>query len=154
VGFSGTIAKSTDAGVSWSVPASPTANNLNGVFFTSASTGHAVGDAGTIITTTVGGTTAVNTPADPPAALKISASNYPNPFTPSTTITFTMQTSAHVRVAVYNALGAETAVLADGDFATGTHALRLDASRIPAGIYMYRITSSGSTSFGRMLCIK
>jgi hypothetical protein len=35
------------------------------------------------------------------------------------------------------------AVLHDGVLASGTHALRLDASALPAGVYVVRVTAAG-----------
>lgn len=74
--------------------------------------------------------------------------NYPNPFNPSTTISFSLPEAAEVRLAVYNTLGQEVAVLADGSLGAGWHSVVWDASRsagapVSSGVYFYRMTASG-----------
>ena len=61
VGADGTILKTTDTGASWTIKFSGTANNLNGLSFSSNILGLMVGDKGTILKTTDGlGATPVN----------------------------------------------------------------------------------------------
>ena len=57
VGDGGTMLRTTDAGLTWTVQTSGTTNTLRGVSFADASTGWAVGDAGTILRTGDGGLT-------------------------------------------------------------------------------------------------
>jgi photosystem II stability/assembly factor-like uncharacterized protein len=57
VGDYGTILRTTDGGITWTLQIRGTTNNLSGVSFTDANTGTAVGDQGTILRTTDGGTT-------------------------------------------------------------------------------------------------
>ena len=69
--------------------------------------------------------------------------NHPNPFNPSTTITFTIPQECNVRLAVYNALGEEIAVLLDRSVPAGTHAVTWNSNtartNLPSGVYTYRI---------------
>jgi photosystem II stability/assembly factor-like uncharacterized protein len=55
VGAGGTVVLTTDAGATWTRPASGTAFTLNGVWFTGASEGWAVGNGGTVLRTVNGG---------------------------------------------------------------------------------------------------
>src|SRR5205085_5162640 len=57
VGDNGTIYKTVNGGVNWSVQTSPNANNLHGVKATSTTNAVACGDNGTVIYTVNGGTT-------------------------------------------------------------------------------------------------
>ena len=57
VGDAGTIIRTVDGGLSWTVQISGTAQNLNAVSFADATHGWAVGDGGTIVATSNGGTT-------------------------------------------------------------------------------------------------
>ncbi len=66
--------------------------------------------------------------------------NYPNPFNPVTTIQFEIPTADHVRLVVFNILGQKVATLMDGRMTSGTYELRFDASALPAGIYVYRLS--------------
>ncbi len=60
---------------------------------------------------------------------------YPNPTARAATVPFTLPEVAAVRVVVYDLLGREVAVLADGVLDAGRHALRLDGSRLAVGTY-------------------
>src|SRR6476620_990409 len=57
VGDSGSILRTSDAGVTWTQQSSGTNSNLRAVAFLDAGTGIAVGDQGTILGTTDGGAT-------------------------------------------------------------------------------------------------
>jgi hypothetical protein len=74
--------------------------------------------------------------------------NHPNPFNPSTTITFTIPEDCSVRLSVYNALGVEIDVLIDHSVTAGTHSVNWNSSsansELPSGVYTYRIHALGS----------
>ncbi len=67
----------------------------------------------------------------------------PNPVTSSTNFTVTLPTTEAVRVAVYDVTGREVAVLLDEARAAGSHTIRWDASAVPSGVYLVRM-SAGS----------
>lgn len=73
---------------------------------------------------------------DGAGAFDLSVSAAPNPFSDQTTISFGVGASADARVTVYDALGREVAVLADGPFVSGRHEVSFDASGLPAGVYV------------------
>jgi hypothetical protein len=78
----------------------------------------------------------------PPDAITL-AQNHPNPFVGSSAVRFTLGRAADVRLAVYDALGREVAVLAEGQRAAGEHAVELDGRGLPAGTYLYRLEVDG-----------
>ena len=80
--------------------------------------------------------------------------NYPNPFNPATSINYNLPTSTTVRLAVYDALGREVSLLADGTQAAGNHTVSFDASRLPSGTYLYRITAGPYVATKRMILVK
>ena len=87
---------------------------------------------------------AVATDSDPPAAdgaLDLRAA--PNPARGATTLSFTLDRSGPVRLAMFDALGREVAVLADGARAAGQHEARVHAGRLAPGVYLARLTSEG-----------
>ncbi|NNE70950.1 MAG: T9SS type A sorting domain-containing protein [Rhodothermales bacterium] len=78
--------------------------------------------------------------------------NYPNPFNPVTTIAFDLPATGNVRLAVYDVLGREVALLVSGSLEAGNHQVRFDAQNLPSGSYLYRLdTDKGS--FTRQLVL-
>ena len=69
--------------------------------------------------------------------------NYPNPFNPSTTITFNMPEEAKVRITVFDVIGRKVATLTDQVYAAGTHEMVWDASSYASGVYFYRMEAAG-----------
>ncbi|MCA9734786.1 T9SS type A sorting domain-containing protein [candidate division KSB1 bacterium] len=70
--------------------------------------------------------------------------NYPNPFNPSTTITFSLPVSSDIDVRIYDIAGREVTTLVVGKYSAGTYNLVWDASQLASGMYIYRITAHGS----------
>ncbi|GEM_PF-1933188 len=70
--------------------------------------------------------------------------NFPNPFNPSTTITFTLPVDAVVSLDVFNVLGQRVALLVDGTMSAGYHSAVFDAWDLSSGMYFYRLTARGS----------
>ena len=79
--------------------------------------------------------------------------NYPNPFNPETTISFTLPAESGVKVQIFDLLGREVAVLADGIFEAGSHQLRWSAGSLSSGIYLYRMTINGRSAVTRKMTL-
>ena len=75
-----------------------------------------------------------------PAAFALSQ-NYPNPFNPSTTIGYEVPVTSRVRLSVYDVLGREVALLADGLRQPGSYRAVLDGSKLSTGVYYCRLTA-------------
>jgi hypothetical protein len=80
--------------------------------------------------------------------------NYPNPFNPSTTIRFDVEEPCRVVLRVLDIRGGEVAVLADGRYEAGSHAVRFDASALPSGIYVCRLEAGDFRVARKMTVIK
>jgi len=63
------------------------------------------------------------------------STNYPNPFNPITTITFTLPEPSQVRTEVYDLTGRCVAVLCDRSYPVGTYSVQFDGSALASGIY-------------------
>ncbi len=84
----------------------------------------------------------------------ITLSNYPNPFNPTTNVEYALPAAQRVYVAVYNMIGQEVAVLADGFAEAGVHSIRFDASGLSSGMYIYQIRTQSSVITQKMTLIK
>jgi hypothetical protein len=80
--------------------------------------------------------------------------NYPNPFNPATTISFSLSEPSFVKLAVYNLLGEEVAVLKNEQMDAGFVKVSFDASALPSGMYLYKIESAQFTSTKKMMLMK
>jgi len=80
--------------------------------------------------------------------------NYPNPFNPQTTIAFTTPETAEVRLAVYDLLGREVALLVNGVLEAGQHQARFNASDLPSGGYIYRLSTPKGDFTKMMMLLK
>ncbi|MDZ7773922.1 MAG: T9SS type A sorting domain-containing protein [Balneolaceae bacterium] len=68
---------------------------------------------------------------------------YPNPFSSSTTIPFELSENAHVRITVWNTIGAKVATLVDRPMEIGEHRQTWTPSNLPQGIYRIMLEVDG-----------
>ena len=80
--------------------------------------------------------------------------NYPNPFNPSTNIRYSVPEAGNITLAVYNVVGEEVAVLANGYTEAGSFNVTFDASNLPSGVYLYKLQSANSVQTKKMLLLK
>ena len=80
--------------------------------------------------------------------------NYPNPFNPATNIKFSVPKSGLVKIAVYDAIGRETAVLVNENLSTGNYSVEFNASNFSSGIYFYTILAGDFKETKKMMLIK
>lgn len=79
---------------------------------------------------------------------------YPNPTTGTVTLSYTLPAAGPVRIAVYNVLGQEVAVLAQGEERAGRIERHLDLSRLPSGAYFVRLTAAGQDRTQRLTVVR
>jgi hypothetical protein len=85
--------------------------------------------------------------------------NYPNPFNPSTTISYTLAASTEVTLKIFNLLGQEVATLAHGFESPGRKSIvwnGVDAHglQVPSGIYFCRLTAGSIVQVRSMILSK
>lgn len=80
--------------------------------------------------------------------------NYPNPFNPSTKISYSLKKEGRVSLKIYNTLGEEIITLVDEIKPAGSYEAEFNASVLPSGIYIYRMQSGDYVSSKKMILLK
>lgn len=68
--------------------------------------------------------------------------NFPNPFNPTTAISFQLSAISEVSLKIFNLLGQEVASLVDADRLPGYHQETWDATRYSSGMYVYQLIAT------------
>ena len=68
----------------------------------------------------------------------------PNPVARVASVPFSLENASSAKVSVYDLLGREVSVLADGEFAAGSHNATFDSSDLSAGTYVVRLIANGT----------
>jgi len=93
------------------------------------------------------------TEKDQPAQFALEQ-NYPNPFNPDSDIRYQISEFKMVRLAVYDLLGREVAVLVNGNRAVGSYEVKFDATGLPSGVYLYRLTAGTLVLTRKMMLVR
>ena len=80
--------------------------------------------------------------------------NYPNPFNPSTTISFRVQVAGFTSLKVYDVLGREIVTLVNQQKEPGIHSVTWDAGHLPSGMYFYRLETAGKSVVRKMALVR
>jgi len=80
--------------------------------------------------------------------------NYPNPFTNSTTIQFTLPVESDVVIRVYNIFGQEMKTLVNQRYLEGRYTVKFEGSNLPSGHYMYQMKTSEYSLTKKMILNK
>ena len=93
-----------------------------------------------------------------PAPLTLTG-NYPNPFNPSTTISFTLPSSGMTALSIYGVTGQKVRDLVNEPMGAGEHAVEWDGrdasgQPVSSGVYLIRLSQGSHTTAGRMLLAK
>jgi len=80
--------------------------------------------------------------------------NFPNPFNAETRIRFVLSENTKIRLVIYNVLGQEVSVLADGEYPAGIHYVGWDGGELPSGVYFYRLMLDDGSISRRMTLLR
>jgi hypothetical protein len=85
--------------------------------------------------------------------------NYPNPFNPVTTIKYSIPNVGtsfmkFVQLKVYNTLGEEVETLVNEEKPAGSYTVKFDASNLPSGVYIYRLTAGNYSAVKKLVLLK
>jgi hypothetical protein len=84
----------------------------------------------------------------------LTARNFPNPFNPVTTISYSIPIAGHVRLSVFDVTGREMTELVNGLQTAGSYSIAWDGRDFASGIYFYRVTVGNLSFTGRMVLMK
>lgn len=88
----------------------------------------------------------------PPSSFSLSA--HPNPFNPSTTISFTLLKAENVKLVIYDITGREVVMLADQKYAAGEHRIVFNGVDLPSGIYFAHLSAGAHEMTQKLLLVK
>jgi len=85
--------------------------------------------------------------------------NFPNPFNPSTRISFNFPTRDRITLTVFNLLGQKVATLYDGIMEAGVHAVTWNAKNeagqsVATGVYLYQIKTNNFLATKKMILLR
>jgi photosystem II stability/assembly factor-like uncharacterized protein len=80
--------------------------------------------------------------------------NYPNPFNPATTIAYTIKNDGLVLLKVFDVLGKEVTTLVNENKPAGSYQVDFNASKLPSGIYLYKLISGKFTETKKLILLK
>jgi hypothetical protein len=80
--------------------------------------------------------------------------NFPNPFNPTTTISFEIPRASQVSIKVFNLLGQEVANLVNGFEQAGKKSVSFDATGLASGVYICRMYAGDFAAVRKMVLIR
>jgi hypothetical protein len=99
--------------------------------------------------TSVGSDASISVPAQ-----TILYQNYPNPFNPTTDIRYQISDIGYLKLAVYDILGREVAVLVDEVKFPGSYSVTWDATGCASGVYYCRLTAGSTVTTKQMVLLR
>ncbi len=79
---------------------------------------------------------------------------YPNPFTGTTTISYSLEEAGFVTIEVYNLKGSKVRTLVAEEKGAGSYSVPFQADNLPAGTYLYKVSTKGKEISNRMVLAK
>jgi hypothetical protein len=80
--------------------------------------------------------------------------NYPNPFNPTTQITFDLKETGNVKLQIFNIAGQLVTTLVSGYLERGHHMVDFDGSTLPSGAYICAMETNGLRTQLKMMLLK
>ncbi|MDP8232143.1 MAG: M6 family metalloprotease domain-containing protein [Candidatus Zophobacter franzmannii] len=85
--------------------------------------------------------------------------NYPNPFNPETTISYSLSKTGNVELAIYNILGQRVTTLVNDIQTSGNHSIiwkgeDSNGASVPSGVYFYKLSEGSYTKTRKMILLK
>ena len=80
--------------------------------------------------------------------------NFPNPFNPTTMISFDIPYRTYVSIKVFNLIGQEVATIVSEMMDAGSYSRIWNAASLPSGVYFYRLQTESFNAIKRLILIK
>ena len=132
--------------MNWGFQNTPLTENLYEIHFPAENTGYVASWSGKILKTTNGGLTytgQISTTVPKNYELR---QNFPNPFNPSTIISFQLPRNGNVSIKIYDVNGREVQTLVNESMNAGSYEVSFDATGLSSGVYYYRLEVRNSSS--------
>jgi len=143
-----------DYGVTWLDYIAPNSAKLYDIIFTDSLTGYAVGQEGVIVKYKYQPPGFVNENLLPVVGDFILYQNFPNPFNPSTSISYYLSEPGKVSVNIYNILGTQIATLIEDYKSSGNYSVVWNAENEPSGVYYFQLNVNGKIATRKMVLLK
>jgi photosystem II stability/assembly factor-like uncharacterized protein len=143
---------SFDTGFTWTSIPTPDSTSITRITFPDSLHGYAAGQYGAVLRYRPNAT-GINQPSasTDPGGITL-YQNYPNPFTSTTQIRFSIpdaiNASVSIQIKVYNMFGEEVAVPARGIYQPGNYTISFNGEDLPPGIYSYRLIAETAGNKG------
>lgn len=82
------------------------------------------------------------------------ADNYPNPFNPTTNISFNISTPSEVLLTIHNIAGEKVATLVSDELQAGNYERTFNANGLASGMYFYKLEANGFVEVKKMMLMK
>ena len=146
---------SQDHGLSWTgVTTSVPFGTVRSVFVDSDGNIYLVTDAGLYKTLSISITSFYNT-KNPilPSDIYLSQ-NFPNPFNPTTMISYKIPVNSQVSLKIYDVLGKEVVTLVNEVKEAGTYSAQFDGAKLSSGVYFYTLQAGKFIETKKLLLTK
>lgn len=80
--------------------------------------------------------------------------NYPNPFNPVTKIDFDLPVGTFVNLSIYDVLGRLVENIYNTQLPAGPYSVSFNSSKLPSGVYFYRLSTESFTETRKMVIVK
>ncbi len=147
-----TVIKTTNGGLNWISQYSSTAS-LNSIRFFNSHTGWSCGGNKMLFTNSGGLVYVKEISSLTPGTFKL-YNNYPNPFNPSTVISFDVPLESTVQLKVYDILGREVVTLLNKPLKPGKYEILFNASNLSSGVYFCKLIAESYSSSIQLLLLK
>lgn len=109
--------------------------------------------SGAVNTVSCGSPKRTHSVATVPQSVTLSQ-NFPNPFNPTTSITYGIPEDGYVLLRVFDVHGRVVSTLVNEARKAGTYSVEFDGSALPSGVYLYRLEANGQVRTMTMALVK